>query len=235
MRAAGLWGRAVFFLLIFACAQIQTAEAKIDKWADSHYDFKGIKAVYVEDIRLEAPVLSDIEEKLLMDSFWQQVNKGQPYTVLTMDAVERKISLKTFRDWKKLAAQDAEEAQRVWSAELPNFVNAYAETVLKEYRLEPYVIPAHTELRTRTVRDYYYDRDGKRHEYTHEEPYTQFIPERHTARSIIQMRFDVYDAVTRNKIFSREEYRVDNDSDDLKGMYGEIVRGCLRDFRKNIK
>ena len=219
MKKIALCGRVALLLLAFICMQAQMAQAKIDKWADPKYDFKRIQAVYIADIALDVAHLTDIEEKVLMDSFWKQVNRKQPYTVVSAEMLRNKIPADT----------------NLWDAELPNFVNAYAETVLKEYRLEPYVIPAHTELRTRTIHNHYYDRKGKRHDYVHEEPYTVFIPERLTNRSIIQMRFDAYDAATRNKIFSREEYRVDNDSSDLEGMYGEIVRGCLRDFRKNIK
>ncbi len=235
MKRGMMWVRAALLMTALIFCQLQAADAAIEKWADPEYDFKGIQSVYISDINLAGPDLSDIQARVLQTDFWKQVNRGQPYTVLNTEKMERKISLKTFQDLTAIAAQDPVRAESIWQAEMPGFVNAYAETVLHEYRLEPYVIPAHTELRTRRITDYYYDSNGKRHEYTREIPYTEFVPERHTCRSIIDIRFDVYDAATRKTIFSRHEYRVDSDSDDLQGMFGEVVRGCLRDFRKKIR
>ncbi len=235
MKNGWAWIRMAALLAVLLIGQFRAAEASIEKWADPEYDFKGIRTVYISDIDLSEPELSEIQARVLQTDFWKQVKRGQPYTFLNTEQMERKISLKTFQDLTVLAEKDPVQAEAVWYAEMPSFVNAYAETVLDEYRLEPYVIPAHTELRTRYITDYYYDSRGKRHEYTREIPYTVFVPERHTCRSIIHIRFDVYDAATRKVIFSRHEYRVDPDSDDLQGMFGEVTRGCLRDFRKVIK
>ena len=212
LRQKQIFGWLLVFAVLLVCSMPQ-ASAQIDKWSDNNYPFKRIRAIYVEDISLNVSNLSDIEQKNLRDDFRKQIEKiykDQSYRVVTDRAT-----------YEALARNN------------PNSV-VYAKTVMDEYRLGSYVVPAHTEWRTRTIRDHYYDREGKRHEITRNETYPEFVPERTIYTDTIHMRLDVYDSATNQVIFSRDEHRTDDNSRDLKGMFGEISRGCLRDFRKKI-
>lgn len=226
--------RLVPLVLMLIFCQTLSAEAKIDKWSDTNYPFKSIKAVYIENIKLAAPGLSDIETKNLQTDFWKQVNREQPYTVITYEQLIRKLSLSEGRDLDALRNSNPAAFDDYMRNNMSRVVTAYAKTVMDEYKIGSYVVPAHTEWRTRYVKDHYYDRDGNRHETTREERYPEFVPERTVYTDTIHMRLDVYDAKTHQVIFSREEYRTDDNSRDLSGMFGEITRGCLRDFREKI-
>ncbi len=205
------------------------AEAGKTDWRDSHYDFSTVKAAWVEDIDLSGVSLeSDILEKKLQEYYHEQETRPK-WTVISKDQLYRKISLLEWKDMDKLAAAEPEKAKELWKKDLPKYVNVYVTAQLTRYEPSSYVVPAHTEWRTKEEKETYTDKDGKTQTITRTYEVPEYIPEYTVWLGNVNIRYDIHDAATGAVIFSREDVRSERDS--LQNVYELSVRSFFRELK----
>ncbi len=206
------------------------AEAGKTDWRDSHYNFKSIQTVFVEDIDFsQADIDNDILKKRFQQYYHDQENRPK-WQVLSKADIERKISLSEWQDMDTLRAKEPEKAKELWNKDLAKVVNAYVTAAVTRYEITSYIVPAHTEWETQESTDTYTDKDGKIQTIKHTYQVPVYVPDRTVYVKHVTIRYDLHDAATGATIFSREDVR-DEDGGDREDMYELSVRSFFRELK----
>lgn len=223
-----------FFCFSFLLLMMPAAQAEKYDWAEKSYSFPSIETALVYDIDTSpAELSSDILAKSLSDDY--QKKAALPgYLILSPEQVSRKVSLKQAVDLDTMQKNDAAGAAKILAENCGRFVDVYIKTQLQTYEIGSYLVPAHTEWKTKTITDTFTDKDGKVQTIDHMISYPEYIPDRNVSTATVKLRFDVYDAKTGKAVMSREELRTRDDSDDPKGVYNRMLDSFFRDLKRNM-
>ena len=226
----------VFFLMLAAVflALPHVSASPVDS-VDPSYDFHQIKNVMIYDIDLTDSAHTDSEAASLQQNFHMQAAKLLEIPSIDKERLNRKISLAIGRDLDVIEKSDVEEYTSLVKDNLKAVADIYVHSELVSYTIGTYTIPAHTDWKTVTEYDTYRDSNGITHTISHQRTVPIFVPEQSGPYTNVKLRFSAYDAKTGKVIFTREELRQEQDSNDRLDTYNKIVRSYFRDLKKKIK
>jgi hypothetical protein len=223
----------VFIIVLFLFAMPIVSAEKTD-WSDTDYNFKTIRTALIYDIDLsQADLSNDIITRNLTDEYMKKAVKPA-YTVLSSEQLNRKISLEQSIDLDTLKKTDPEKAAMLFTENLSHFVDIYIETHLLSYKIGSYIVPAHTTWENQTATDHYTDSDGRTRDITHTYTIPVYVPDATVTTAIVRLRFDVINAKTNKVIFSREEERVRDNSDDPYGVFSRMTDSFFSDLKNKM-
>ena len=228
------------FLLCF-CLLVPKASAEKLDLIDKDYDFTKIKSVFINTINLDILHSSqdqhsnnDLLEKILFQDYWDNAKKFAVYNVYNEEQAKCKLSLQTEKDIDQLISQDKTSGEIFFKDNLKLIVDAYVTVSLLNYYTDYYIVPAHTEWRSVTEYDDYYDKDGKKHVRTRTIQVPEFVPDARVNTANVTIRFTLTDAKTGKDVFSREESRCNSYSTNCRECYCQTVRSFFRDLKKKV-
>ncbi len=221
------WLMAALFLLTAS-----TAQADYTNWEDSHYAFKQVKTVYMAEMDTsEVNIDSAAKERQLKEEFAKRVKTIKGVNVLT----EAPRTAKALLPGAVQKASEEEETETTGVSIPQDAIDAGADIYilprLTNYHVDSYLVPAHTEWRSRRVRETWKDKDGKWHEFYRDETYPVFIPDSYVPYAEVTVTFEWYDTKTGNLVASSEDARTRNGEDNPIGVYQRIVDR----FGKNVQ
>lgn len=223
----------ILFLLCFFCSMTSVHAEKYD-WADKAFSFSSIRTALIYDLDTSGAQLgNDILEKALQGEYMKKASRPH-YSVLSAEQVSRKISLQQGMDLYVMEKEDPEGFQAAFTAHSSKFIQIYVKTKLLEYTTGSYVVPAHTEWRTKDLTDTFTDRDGHQQTITRTISYPEYVPDNTVSTATVKLRFDVYDARTGKAVFSREELRTRDSSDDPHGVFQRILDSFFNDLQRKM-
>ena len=224
-------------VVVCFCIYLPRAGAEHTDYVDSKYNFAGIKAVYVDEINLEEINSSDnLIHKVLRQDYEQDSEKFAVYTRYQPDDVfVRKLSLTTGQNVDAMLNNDPQAARAFVKANLGRLVDVVAKAVVTKYYTDYYIIPAHTEWKTVSYTEVYYNHKNERKTRTVYRDVPHYVPDQQVSRANVKMRFTLVDLKTGNEVFIRDEFRSLSYSTDCREAYRQTVRAFFRDLKKKIK
>lgn len=235
-----------FLLSLFAFLFLILPSANAEKmdFVDKNYPFHQLKTVYIYDIDLDSlkntnnstvMANSDLAERVLLQDYFDNAHKFEYYTTYTTDQAMRKISLATTKDVPKMIAETPAEGNKFFLDNLGLIVQAYIKAELISYYTDYYIIPAHTEWRSVTEYDDYYDKNGKKHTRTRTIQVPEYVPDQKVSTANVTVHFTMTDAKSGKEIFSRTETRTNTFTSDCRECFKQTVRAFYRDLKSKIK
>ena len=107
----------------------------------------------------------------------------------------------------------------------------YILALLDKCQVDSYLVPAHTEWKTREIDDSYRDDKGNWHTFYRTITYPEYIPDYYVPYASVTVRFLWFDTKTGKLVASSEDARVRNSENDPLGVYNRIIDR----FFKNLK
>lgn len=235
----------IFFVLAVSLFLISpSANAEKTDFIDKQFDFKSIKAVYIYDVGLDvlndskantSTKGSDLVNKVLKQDYVDNAKKFKAYTFYSPEEATRKISLLTGTDVDKMLVEDKAAGDKFLTDNLKLIADAYVTADLLAYYDDYYIVPAHTEWRSKTIYDDYYDKNGNRHTRSHTIQVPEYVPDQRVNTANVKMRFTLVDAKTGKEIFIREETRCNTFTTNIQECFRQTVRSFFRDLKNKIK
>ena len=223
----------IVFLFCFFCSMTSVHAEKYD-WADNAFAFSSIRTALIYELDTsQAQLGNDILEKSLQGDYLKKASRPH-YSILSAEQVSRKISLQQGIDLYLMEKDDPEGFQAAFAAHASKFVQIYVKTKLLEYKTGFYIVPAHTEWRTKDLTDTFTDKDGRQQTITRTISYPEYIPDNTVSTATVKLRFDVYDARTGKAVFSREELRTRDSSDDPNGVFQRMLDSFFNDLQRKM-
>lgn len=195
----------VLLMALFLILSGNSAFADYTEWKDSTYDFTKAKIIYIGD--MDISVLQDMGSTTkwkLKNELYKKV-KQSPKEVFLMEE-PRPGQKDLFEDQgnEMVKGQETIIPEEAISAK----ADIYILPRMERYNVDSYLQPAHTEWRSREVRDAWRDRDGHWHEYYRTITYPEFIPDYWVPYAEMTVAFEWYDIKTGNLIAASEDSRV---------------------------
>ena len=106
---------------------------------------------------------------------------------------------------------------------------------IKDWSDDFYIVPERTVWENKKMYRTVRNRDGNRYEEEYYVTVPVTYPPYRVDVSKIAVEFKVYDALTGQMVFGREDVRDREDRRAQDGMYGRICNSFFQDFRKLIK
>jgi len=223
----------VFLIVLFLFTMPIVSAEKTD-WSDTNYNFKTIRSALIYNIDLSQVNLSnDIIARKLTDEYIKKSTKPA-YMTFSAEQLDRKISLEQSIDLDTLKKTNPEKAATLFTKNISHFVDIYVETPLLCYKIGSYIVPAHTTWQNQTTTDHYTDSNGRTRDLTHTYTIPVYVPDTTVTTAIVRLRFDVINAKTNKVIFSREEERVRDNSDDPYGVFSRMADSFFSDLKNKI-
>lgn len=94
-----------------------------------------------------------------------------------------------------------------------------------------YLVPAHTEWKSRQVEENYVDKDGKLHSFYRTENYPEYVPDHDVPYVTVGVQFQWFDTKTGKLVASSEDVRRRNSESNPSSVYNRIIDR----FYKNMK
>ncbi|MFA6850642.1 MAG: hypothetical protein WCS30_09850 [Selenomonadaceae bacterium] len=231
--------RKLYLLPIYLIALLffvmPTVSAEKTDWSDNTYNFKTIRSALIYDLDFSQVNLSnDIIARKLADEYIKKSTKPT-YITFSAEQLDRKISLEQSIDLDTLKKTDSEKATTLFAENMSHFVDIYVETHLLSYKIGSYIVPAHTTWQNQTTTDHYTDSNGRTRDITHTYTIPVYVPDATVTTAVVRLRFDVFNAKTNKVIFSREEERVRDNSDDPYGVFSRMTDSFFSDLKNKMQ
>ena len=229
------------------------ALAEYTSWQDTEYDFSQVKTVYLSEMDLSGDGLeSGTKAQKMLQEYRKKAGKVKsPKVVMEPAAQVRallpgegkpKASLPALGTGEKAGEQETEKpVQPAESGErkavtipqqaLDAGAQLYILALLDKCQVDSYLVPAHTEWKTREIDDSYRDDKGNWHTFYRTITYPEYIPDYYVPYASVTVRFLWFDTKTGKLVASSEDARVRNSENDPLGVYNRIIDR----FFKNLK
>ena len=204
---------------------------------DHTYNFEPANQIMIANLSTARVRMdSDIEAESLNSEFIKKASKLNFRKVIVSSMPLNTISAPAQQNTSDSMAAAAQAKKAALQQEaLNNGSDLFIVARLNKYKIGKKLIPAHTEWKekeeTRWVRD---DR-GREHEETVKIEYPAEIPDTYEPNSTVELLFNVYNPKTGKDVFSRQEIRVRQDSDDIEGVYKRIVDAFYGTMKSLLK
>ena len=133
------------FILCFLLVPSALAGTVTEDWADKNFDFTTVKTIMLEDLEIENIDANDIEEKNMLDYFYERAGKYS-FEVVSADTVINNISLANGVDLNSLADTNPERAEAIWRADFPKNAQLRVAAKVMAYGTGSTYVPPHEEL-----------------------------------------------------------------------------------------
>ncbi|MCH4187228.1 MAG: hypothetical protein LKF74_02945 [Megasphaera sp.] len=245
------WRTLILALVLGASATLAQA-ADYSVWHDSHYTFRPNQTLYaatldMSDVKLD----SSIKERVLQEYYVQKSKTVKTKKIITEPIPTVDATLPTAPGSVEAAhvtspnpavatttataatpvtvpAKEAAVTEQADTVTIPQAAidakaDLYVTAKVLKYIVTSYLVPAHTEWKSREITDYYYDKNGHSHSYTHNVDYPEYVPDTYYPRAIVHVHFHMYDTKTGKLVAAIEDDRTRDGSDDATSMYKRIV------------
>ena len=235
--------RTVLLAGFLTVAGASGALAEYTSWQDTEYDFSQVKTVYLSEMDLSGYGLeSGTKAQKMLQEYRKKAGKVKSPKVVMEPAAQvrallpgegkTKASLPAPGTGEKAGEQETEKpVQPAESGErkavtipqqaLDAGAQLYILALLDKCQVDSYLVPAHTEWKTREIDDSYRDDKGNWHTFYRTITYPEYIPDYYVP----------YASVTVGFLWFDEDARVRNSENDPLGVYNRIIDR----FFKNLK
>ena len=225
------WMLALLFSLL-----AMPAEAEYTAWADSTYNFKKAKVVYIAEMDTsDVSIESAAKEWKLKEEL---VKRAGTVKGLKVIAESPKTKVAQVPGSIQKASEEIEEMEPVDVSIPQEAIDAgadlYIRPTLTTYQVDSYLEPAHTEWHSKEVREAWKDKDGNWHEYYRTVNYPVFIPDTYIPYADVTVTFEWYDTKTGALVASSEDERTRNAENNPQGVYQRIIDRFLKNMKKEI-
>lgn len=223
------WILGMIFLL-----SVSTAEAEYTHWEDSSYDFKQVQKVYIAELDTSDVTLPSIaKEQIVKEELVKRVSKIKGLSIVTAKPTFPKAQL--FQRVQKASEVEAPIDVHVIPKEaIDEGASLYILPRLTVYQVDSYLEPAHTEWKSREVRDSWRDKDGNWHDFYRTETYPIFIPDQYVPYCSVTVTFEWYDTQTGYLVASSEDSRSRVSENQPQNLYERIVDRFAKNMKKMI-
>ena len=206
----------VIFLL--ACIILpQTVSAEKRDYKDNYYNFRNIRRVVLLDVSSDIDFRreGDIFIRNLRNTYYDNARKLK-VEIITESQARQMTGSSNPRDFAQIA-------------------DLYIQCDIKDWSDNFYIVPERTVWENKKMYRTVRNRDGNRYEEEYYVTVPVTYPPYRVDVSKIAVEFKVYDALTGQMVFGREDVRDREDRRAQDGMYGRICNSFFQDFRKLIK
>ncbi len=218
---------------ISACTM---AAAEFTSWESSAYPFAKVKTIYVGEMDtrdVSLPMVKEQKVKAILDNKVSKLSLPQTLSLTSGFGAPAKL-------YSPKAPKASEEDYRAYedplvSAALDSGAEVYILPRLTRWNVDSYLIPGHTEWRSRQVKDSWRDRDGVWHDSYHTETYPEYIPDQWIPYCEVTVTFEWYDRDSGQLIASSEDARERGSEDNPQGVYERIVERFVKNLKKTVK
>ncbi|WP_296098114.1 hypothetical protein [Dialister sp.] len=223
-----------FMAAIFLFFSLPMAYADYTSWEDSTYDFKSVKAVYIDAIDTsESGITSAARDMKLKEDFYRRVSKIKgPKVQAAQPEAETPGTLET----EAVSTEVKDKAPSIVPKEAADGgADIYIYPKLTLWQVDSYLVPAHTEWRDVEVRDAWRDRDGHWHEFYRTETYPEYVPSYYVPCASVAVTFEWYDVKTGKLVATSEDSRVRGSESNPTALYDRIVDRFCKNAKKTLE
>jgi hypothetical protein len=227
--------------------------AEYTAWQDTDYDFSQVKTVYLSDMDMSGYRLtSGTKAQKMLQDYRKKAGKVKGVKVLLAPAVQVRALLPG--EEKKQAPEGAgigagpEKNGEIQSAAkgerkaavipqeaLDAGAQLYILATLDNCQVDSYLVPAHTEWRTKEIDDSYRNDQGNWHTYYRTVTYPDYIPDYYVPYASVTVRFLWFDTKTGKLVASSEDARVRDSENDPLGVYNRIIDRFFKNLKETVK
>lgn len=232
------------------------ALAEYTSWQDTDYDFSQVKTVYLSDMDMGGYRLQNgIKAQKMLQDYRKKAGKTKGVKVVLAPETQFRALLpgdgeqkspaaganqgKTVERESKGGNQPAETEERkavtIPQEALDAGAQLYILANLDNCQVDSYLVPAHTEWKTREIDDSYRDEQGNWHTYYRTVTYPEYIPDYYVPYASVSIRFLWFDTQTGKLVASSEDARVRDSENDPLGVYNRIIDRFFKNLKETVK
>ena len=247
--------RTVLLAGFLTLAESSGALAEYTSWQDTDYDFSQVKTVYLSEMDLSGYGLeSGTKAQKMLQEYRKKAGKVKSPKVVMAPAAQVRALLpgeevkKDSRpatdksgeagDQKEntqLAVREERKAVAIPQEALEAGAQLYILAILDNCQVDSYLVPAHTEWKTREIDDSYRDDQGKWHTFYRTITYPEYIPDYYVPYASVTVRFLWFETRTGKLVASSEDDRVRNSESDPLGVYNRIIDRFFKNLKETVK
>lgn len=241
---------------ILTMAGASGALAEYTSWQDTDYDFSQVKTVYLSDMDMSGYHLqSGTKAQKMLQDYRKKAGKAKGVKVVLAPEIQFRALLpgegeekeplvsagKTEKSGEKdgksqVQTTDGERrAVAIPQAAMDAGAQLYILAALDNCQVDSYLVPAHTEWKTREIDDSYRDDKGNWHTYYRTVTYPEYIPDYYVPYASVTVRFLWFDTRTGKLVASSEDARVRDSENDPLGVYNRIIDRFFKNLRETVK
>lgn len=229
--------------------------AEYTSWQDTDYDFSQVKTVYLSEMDLTGYGLeSGTKAQKMLQEYRKKAGKVKSPKVVMAPAIqvrallpgeEVKIDSRPATDKRgeagdqkentQLAVREERKAVTIPQEALEAGAQLYILATLDNCQVDSYLVPAHTEWKTREIDDSYRDDQGNWHTFYRTITYPEYIPDYYVPYASVTVRFLWFDTKTGKLVASSEDARVRNSESDPLGVYNRIIDRFFKNLKETVK
>lgn len=241
---------------ILTMAGASGALAEYTSWQDTDYDFSQVKTVYLSDMDMSGYHLqSGTKAQKMLQDYRKKAGKAKGVKVVLAPEIQFRALLpgegeekeplvsagKTENSGEKdgksqVQTTDGErKAVTIPQAALDAGAQLYILAALDNCQVDSYLVPAHTEWKTREIDDSYRDDQGNWHTFYRTITYPEYIPDYYVPYASVTVRFLWFDTRTGKLVASSEDARVRDSENDPLGVYNRIIDRFFKNLKETVK
>lgn len=232
------------------------ALAEYTSWQDTDYDFSQVKTVYLSDMDMRGYRLqSGTKAQKMFQDYRKKARKAKGVKVVLAPKTQFRALLPgegepqaatTGTDQETTAApgknggplaleKENRKAVAIPQEALDAGAQLYILATLDNCQVDSYLVPAHTEWRTKEIDDSYRDDQGNWHTYYRTVTYPEYIPDYYVPYASVTVRFLWFDTKTGKLVASSEDDRVRDSENDPLGVYNRIIDRFFKNLKETVK
>lgn len=227
--------RTLLFFLFFAVASVMPGFAEFTEWQDTDYDFSKVKTVYLSGMDTsEAGVAESVRDQKYKDDYRKKAGKIKVVKVVMAPREQPRALLpgETIPSEKAApAVTKGADVVTIPQGAVDAKADIYILAKMTQCDVDSYLVPAHTEWKSRQVEENYVDKDGKLHSFYRTENYPEYVPDHDVPYVTVGVQFQWFDTKTGKLVASSEDVRRRNSESNPSSVYNRIIDR----FYKNMK
>lgn len=223
----------VLLMAFFLFLSGSSASADYTEWKDSTYDFTKVKTLYIGEMDTSAfPEMGSAMKWKLKEEFYKKTSGVKGLSLLMEQPGPRgRAALPAQEEDSIIEGSETAVPEEAVSGK----ADIYILPRLEQYSVNSYLLPAHTEWRSREVREGWRDRDGRWHEFYRTVTYPEYVPDLWVPCARVDVTFEWYDVKTGNLVASSEDSRVRNGENNPLSLYRRAIDRFTKNMKKTVK
>lgn len=219
--------RTLLFFLFFAVASVMPGLAEFTEWQDTDYDFSKVKTVYLSGMDTsEAGVAESVRDQKYKDDYRKKAGKIKVVKVVMAPREQPRALLpgETIPSEKAApAVTKGADVVTIPQGAVDAKADIYILAKMTQCDVDSYLVPAHTEWKSRQVEENYVDKDGKLHSFYRTENYPEYVPDHDVPYVTVGVQFQWFDTKTGKLVASSEDVRRRNSENNPSSVYNCII------------
>ena len=236
----------VLYYLLCLLIMVNPAYAEKSEWIDPGYDFTKTKSICIDYVA--SPEIADgIRDKESQELFFKKAKADiadklskQKYKVDTIYKAKENFTTSERIDSKESAKDITQEQLPLFEKYVQNNYDLLIRCIVSQYDTGKKYVEAHTYKTTVPVATNVLDATGQMQTIIIQQQQEFNIPAGNYPAAFVQVRFDVIDTKTNQKVWALDDKRDkidDTGISDIKpnGLFTQVIAEFAENLRKNLK